>query len=70
MNGLTRIPLYVSFFKRRILLNALFKFQLSYSPPEWIRTRHSWILNSEIDTLHERCLRTIYIDKQSTIQYI
>ena len=56
MNGLARIPLYVSFFKRRILLNALFKFQLSYSPPEWIRTRHSWILNSEIDTLHERCL--------------
>ena len=50
--------------KRRLLMNSFFKTQFSYCPLIWMC--HSRENNRKINRLHERCLRTIYNDKQSS----
>ena len=52
--------------KRRILMNAFFKSQFSYCPLVWMC--HSRANNGKINRLHERCLRIIYSDKQSSFE--
>ena len=52
--------------KRRTLMNAFFKSQFSYRPLVWMC--HSPANNGIINRLHERCLRLIYSDKQSSFQ--
>ena len=49
---------------KKILFNIFFQRQFSYCPLFWMC--HSKILNSKINRLHERCLRLIYNDKNST----
>ena len=45
-------------------MNAFFTSQLSYCPLIWMC--HSRSSNREVNMLHERCLRIIYNDKQSS----
>ena len=47
-------------------MNAFFKSQSSYCPLVWLC--HSRANNSKINRLHERCLRIIYSDKQSSFE--
>ena len=54
------------FSKKNIVLNAFFKSQFSYYLLAWMR--HSHRLNQKINTLHERCLRIVHYEKQSTFQ--
>ena len=66
IHALSRITPCMNFSKRRILMNAFFKSQFSYCPLVWMC--HSRANNNKINRLHERCLRIIYSDKQSSFQ--
>ena len=50
--------------KKNILMNAFFTSQFSYCPLVWIC--HSRTNNNKINRLHERCLRIVYNDKESS----
>ena len=50
--------------KRKLIMNAFFTSQFSYCPLIWMC--HSRANNRKINMLHERCLRIIYNDKQSS----
>ena len=52
--------------KRKILRNAFFNSQFSYCPLMWMC--HNHIINKKINILHQRCLRIIYCDKQSSFE--
>ena len=47
-------------------MNAFFKSQFSYCPLAWMCDSRA--NNSKINRLHERCLRIIYSDKQSSFE--
>ena len=64
ISALARIAPFMSIEKRNVVMNALFTTQFSYCPLVWMC--HSRINNSKINMLHERCLRIIYNDKQSS----
>ena len=66
MHALARISPYMDIPKKRMLFNAFFKSQFSYCPLTWMC--HSRRLNNKINILHERCLRIIYTDKQSSFE--
>ena len=50
--------------EKYLLMNAFFTSQFSYCPPVWIC--HSRTNNDKINRLHERCLRIVYNDKESS----
>ena len=52
--------------KRKILKNSFFNAQLNYCPLIWML--HSRFSNRKIKHLHERCLRLIYCDKNSSYE--
>ena len=64
ISALARVTRYMGIAKKRILMNAFFTSQFSYCPPVWMC--HSRTNNSKINRLHERCLRLVYNDKQSS----
>ena len=66
IHALARVTPYINIAKKRILMNAFFKSQFSYCPLVWMS--HSRANNSKINRLHERCLRKIYSDKQSSFE--
>ena len=47
-------------------MNAFFKSQFSYCPLVWMC--HGRANNDKINRLHERCLRIMYSDKQSSFE--
>ena len=47
-------------------MNAFFNSQFSYCPLIWMF--HSRLINNKINKLHERCLRIVYRDNQSTFE--
>ena len=47
-------------------MNKFFKSQFSYCSLVWMC--HSRVNNGKINGLHERCLRVIYLDKQSLFE--
>ena len=47
-------------------MNAFFKPQFSYCPLVWMC--HSRASDGKINRLHERCMRIIYSDKQSSFE--
>ena len=49
---------------KHILMNAFFTSQFSYCPLVWIC--HSRTNDNKINRLHERCLRIVYNDKESS----
>ena len=64
ISALARVEPFMSFNKRKLLMNAFFTSQFSYCPLIWIC--HSRLNNRKINRLYERCLRIIYNDKQSS----
>ena len=64
INALARIAPFININKRRILMNSYFRLQFNYCPLIWMC--HSRTNNRKINRLHERCLRIIYNDKQSS----
>ena len=50
--------------KRKLFMNVFFTSQFNYCPLIWMC--HSRSNNRKINMLHERCLRIIYNDKQSS----
>ena len=66
INALGRVGPFMNIEKWRIIINAFFNSQCSYCPLIWIF--HSRLINNKIDRLHERCLRIVYSDNQSTFE--
>ena len=64
MHVLDKVTPFISLSKRRLLMNSFFKTQFNCYPLIWMF--HSRENNRKINRIHERCLRTIYNDKQST----
>ena len=66
LRALARITLYMSLPKKKLLLNSFFNTQFNYCPLVWML--HSRSNNNKIKHLHERCLRIVYQDKQSSYE--
>ena len=66
IHALSRVASYMNILKRCILMDALFNSQFSYCPIVW--TCHSCANNGKMNRLHERCLRIISADKQSSFK--
>ena len=64
INALARIAPFININKRHILTNSFFRSQFNYCPLIWMC--HSRTNNRKINRLHERCLRIMYNDKQSS----
>ena len=64
LSALTRIVQYLSFKKKRMLLKSFFESQFNYCPLIWMF--HSRTVNNKINQLHERALRLVYNDYDST----
>ena len=64
IHALARATPFMNLLKRRLLMNFFFKARFNYCPQIWMC--HSRENNRKINRLHERCLRTIYNDKQSS----
>ena len=54
--------------QRRLIMNAFIFSQLGYCPLEWMF--HSRKLNNRINNIHERALRIVYRDYESTFQQL
>ena len=66
LNALSRLCSFISFQKRRTLMQAFFISQFSYSPLAWMF--HNRGINTKINNLHFRALRMIYRDEISTFE--
>ena len=64
ISTLARVTPFMGLSNRRLLINAFFTTQFSYCPLIWMC--HNRSIDKKINLLHERCLRIIYIDKQSS----
>ena len=64
ISALARVTQYMGIAKKRILMNAFFTSQFSFCLLVWMC--HSCTNNSKINKLHERCLRIVCNDKQSS----
>ena len=64
ISALARVTPFMVLEKRKLIMNAFFTSQFSYCPLIWMC--HSRANNRKIKMLHERCLRIIYNDKQSS----
>ena len=64
ISALARVSPFMTLSKRKLIMNAFFISQFRYCPLPWMcRSRSN---NRKIKMLHERCLRIIYKDKQSS----
>ena len=63
--ALARVSKFISKKKLRVIMKAFIMSQFSYCPLVWMR--HSRTLN-KINKLHERVLRLVYVDRQSTFE--
>ena len=66
VHTLARVAPYINISKRRILMNAFLTSQFSYCPLIWMY--YSRTSNRKIKKRHERCLRIIYNEKQSSFE--
>ena len=64
INALCRVTGYMSLEKRRIVMKTFVESQFNYCPLIWML--HSRTLNNKINLLHERALRIIYSDYNSS----
>ena len=64
LNALSRISSYMGISKRKNLMKAFITSQFGYCPLVWMF--HSRSLNNKINHIHERALRVVYNDKQSS----
>ena len=66
IRALARVSKFISKKKLRFIVKAFILSQFSYCPLVWMC--HSRTLNNKINKLHERALRLVYDDKQSTCE--
>ena len=66
VSALSRIFPFMDSKKRRFLMNLFFASQFSYCPLIWMC--HSRTVNNKINKLHERCLRIVYNNKNSSFK--
>ena len=66
--ALARITPDMDLSKRRMVMNAFFNSQFNYCPLIWMC--HNRATNRKINSLHERCLRILYNDKQSSFKML
>ena len=66
LHALPRVSKFISKKKLRVIIKAFILSQFSYCPLVWMC--HSRTLNSKINKLHERALRLVYDDRQSTFE--
>ena len=60
------MSIYLSKDKKKHLMNAFIKCHFNYCPHIWIF--HSRALEQKINRLHERCLRIVYSDQNSSFE--
>ena len=68
LNALARVVHYLNLAQRRLIRNAFIFSQFGYCPLVW--TFHSRKLNNRINNIHERALRLVYRDHESTFQQL
>ena len=66
LNALSRLCSIIPFHKRKILMQAYFYSQFSYSPLVWMF--HSRRINTRINKLHFRAPRIVYLDDKSSFE--
>ena len=66
LSALIRMSKFLSLDKRRIVFKAFVESQFQYCPLVWMF--HSRALNNRINRLHERALRTVYDDYESSFE--
>ena len=66
LRALARATPYMTIEKRKPLVNSFFNAQFNYCPLIWML--HSRCNNTKFKHLHERCLRLIYCDKNSSYE--
>ena len=66
LNTLSRIASCMKFDQRRLILNSFITSNFSYCPIVWMF--HSRKLNERINHIHERALRIVYKDFNSSFQ--
>ena len=66
LNAFARIAYSLKFEQRKLLLNAFITSQFSYAPVVWMF--HNRKLNNHINRIHERALRIVYQDHNSTFE--
>ena len=66
LNALSRLCALIPFHQRKLLMNAFFDSQFSYSPLVWMF--HSRQVNSKINRLQYRALRMVYLDEISSFE--
>ena len=66
IKALARVCTYLSLEHRRALMTAFIDSQFAHCPLIWKFCQRSW--NSRIDHLHERNLRIVYNDDESTFE--
>ena len=66
LHALDRVPTFISKKELRVIMKAFIMSQFSYCPVVWMC--HGRTLNNKINKLHERALRLVYDDRQSTFE--
>ena len=66
LTALGRVSKFISLEKRRLLFNAFIQSQFAYCPLVWMF--HDRRMNLKINQLHERALRMVYKDDQSSFE--
>ena len=66
LHALSRISSFMNIKKRKLIMNAFITSQFGYCPLVWMF--HSREMNNRINRIHERSLRIVYKNKQSTFQ--
>ena len=66
LRALARVTPYMTLEKKKIIMSSFFTAQFNYCPLIWML--HSRKNNNKIKHLHERCLRLIYSDKNSSYE--
>ena len=68
LHALMRISNYMSQEQKRLIMNAFINSQFNYSPLVWMF--HNRSSNNNINKIHERALRTVYEDSESTFEQL
>ena len=66
LHALARVSKFISKKKLRVIMKTFIMSQFSYCPLVWMC--HSRTLNNKINKLHEKVLRLVYDDRQSTFE--
>ena len=66
LHALSRVSQYMTLKQRKVIMQSFISSQFGYCPLVWML--HSRKLNNRINRLHERALRLVYQDKNSTFE--